>query len=98
MKFWFGRYKIWYGKIIYTKKFTRDRTLFLGTRAIFIRSVPKIFCSVNGALVETWLSVGRLSTEGALIVHMMTRFILVLTRKVYDMIICFLGRHVLSLI
>ena len=44
VKFWVGRDKIWYGKIIYTTKFTRV------TRAIFIRAVPKIFCSVNGAL------------------------------------------------
>ena len=28
-----------------------SRTFFFGTRAIFIRAVPKIFCSVNGALV-----------------------------------------------
>ena len=29
-----------------------SRAFFLGTRAIFIRAVPKIFCSVNGALVH----------------------------------------------
>ena len=51
VKFWFGKGKIWYGKIIYTTKFTRAEPFFFGTRAIFIRAVPKIFCSVNGAKV-----------------------------------------------
>ena len=27
-----------------------NRTLFFGTRTIFIRAVPKIWCSVNGPL------------------------------------------------
>ena len=51
VKFWVGRDKIWYGKIIYTTEFTRAEPFFLGTRAIFIRAVPKIFCSVNGAYI-----------------------------------------------
>ena len=32
-------------------KFYPSRTSFFGTRAIFTRAVPKIFCSVNRALV-----------------------------------------------
>ena len=36
VKFWFGRDKIWYGKIIYTTKFTQAEPFFLGTRDIFI--------------------------------------------------------------
>ena len=44
VKFWFGRDKIWYGKIISLKNLP-SRTLFLGMRAIFIGAVPKIFCA-----------------------------------------------------
>ena len=47
VKFWPGTGKIWYGKVIYTVKFC-SRATFFGTRTIFIRAVPKIWCSVNG--------------------------------------------------
>ena len=57
IKFWFGKDKIWYGKIIYATKFTRAEHIFWGTRAIFIQALPKIFCSVSGALVQSVLAI-----------------------------------------
>ena len=45
------RVKFWFGKIIYTAKFTRGEPLFFFvTCSIFVRAMPKIVCSVNGAL------------------------------------------------
>ena len=56
VKFWFGTDEIRYGKVIYTAKFIRAEPFFFGTRTIFIRAVPKFFCSVNGPLVSPYHS------------------------------------------
>ena len=42
-----ARIKIGSGKYLHSKIYP-SRTLFFGTRTIFIRAVPKIRCSVNG--------------------------------------------------
>ena len=48
-EFRFGRDEIWHSKVIYTSKFIRTEPI--GTRAIFIRSVPKIFGSTESAFI-----------------------------------------------
>ena len=45
-----ARIKIGSGKHLHSKVYP-SRTLFFGTRTIFIRAVPKIRCSVNGPKV-----------------------------------------------
>ena len=46
-----ARIKIGSGKHLHSKIYP-SRTLFFGTRTIFIRAVPKIRCSVNGPLTS----------------------------------------------
>ena len=48
--------EIRYGSHLHCKIYP-SRTIFWGTRTIFIRAVPKIFCSVNGPLVNLHYSI-----------------------------------------
>ena len=49
VKFWFDRDKIWYGKVLYTTKFTRAEPFFWVGVPFLSQPVPNIFRSVNGA-------------------------------------------------
>ena len=49
-KFWFGMVEVWYGQVFTLQILSEPNPLF-GTRAIFTRAVPEIFCSVNRGLV-----------------------------------------------
>ena len=71
-----ARIKIGSGKHLHLKIYP-SRTLFLGTRTIFIRAVPKILCSVNGPLRFVPMSVSTdLKFNGS--IHYTTKYVSVL--------------------